>query len=67
MEALTGQTSGFKTIEHVFKALAETISEFNGLSLSKISDQGVSIVATNYKIPLLENERARKAAGIING
>jgi len=67
MEPLTGQTSGFKTIENVFKGLSETIAEFNGLSLSKISDQGVPIIATNHRIPLLENERASKAAGIING
>ena len=33
----------------------------------KIGDLGLSVVETGVKIPLLENERARKAAGLING
>jgi NADH-quinone oxidoreductase subunit G len=65
--AISGETSGLHNIEDVFKQLAATISNFNGLTLSKIGDQGTVIQETGYKIPLLENERASAAAGIING
>lgn len=54
-------------IENVFKKLSESVSEFENLTLSRITDQGVVITQTNHVIPLLENERARKAAGVING
>lgn len=54
-------------IEDVFKAMAEATAEFNGLSLSKIGDLGKPVIETGVTIPLLENERARKAAGLING
>ena len=54
-------------IEDVFKAMAEAVSEFEGLSLSKIGHQGLPIADTDHKILLLENERAAKAAGTIVG
>ena len=47
--------------------LAENVAAFNGLTLSKIGHQGTPIADTGYQIPLLANERARKAAGLING
>jgi NADH-quinone oxidoreductase subunit G len=62
---LAGETQNL--IEDVFKDIASTTQEFNGLSLSKIGHQGTSIIETGYQIPLLQNEGARKAAGIING
>ncbi|MES2982690.1 MAG: molybdopterin-dependent oxidoreductase [Verrucomicrobiota bacterium] len=65
--AVTGEKSALHSIEDVFKKLASTISVFDGQTLSKIGAQGVVIQETGYKIALLENERARKAAGIING
>ncbi|WP_193214873.1 molybdopterin-dependent oxidoreductase [Luteolibacter marinus] len=58
---------GPATIEDVFKSMAEGTAEFAGLSLSKIGDLGQPVTETGIKIPLLENERARKAAGLING
>jgi NADH-quinone oxidoreductase subunit G len=61
------QADGPAMIEDVFKTMAEGVTEFNGLSLSKIGDLGKPVVETGVKIPLLENERARKAAGLING
>ncbi len=67
ISAVTGEKSALHSIEDVFKKLASTISVFDGLTLSKIGAQGVVIHETEYKIALLENERARKAAGIING
>jgi NADH-quinone oxidoreductase subunit G len=54
-------------IEDIFKALAESVREFNGLTLSKIGHQGSPVLETGYQIPLLANERAAKAAGRING
>ncbi len=54
-------------IEDVFKAMAADIPEFKQLSLSKIGHQGTPVLETGYKIALLENERAAKAAGKIVG
>ena len=65
--AISGGKNEAHHIEDVFKALAENVSSFNGLTLSKIGHQGTQIAETGYQIPLLANERARKAAGLING
>lgn len=65
--ALSGEKNEVHHIEDVFKALAENVTAFNGLTLSKIGHQGIEIVDTGYQIPLLANERARQAAGLING
>ena len=65
--AITGESSGLHLIEDAFKEIAASVPAFEGLTLSKIGHQGVVIKETEYKIPLLENERARAAAGIING
>ena len=54
-------------IEDVFKAMAAKVPEFEGLNLSKIGDLGKPVVETGVTIPLLENERARKASGQIVG
>ena len=54
-------------IEDVFKAMRDEVTEFEGLTHSKIGELGVSVTDTGVKIPLLENERARKAAGEIVG
>lgn len=67
ISSVTGEKSVIHSIEEVFKKLASTVSEFNGMTLSKIGAQGVVIHETGYKVALLENERSRKAAGIING
>ncbi|MCW1883377.1 molybdopterin-dependent oxidoreductase [Luteolibacter flavescens] len=63
----TNLANGPAMIENVFKSMAEAVTEFNGLTLSKIGDLGLPVTETGVKIPLLENERARKAAGLING
>jgi NADH-quinone oxidoreductase subunit G len=54
-------------IENIVKDMVGSVKEFNGITLSKIGDLGTVVTETDYKIPLLENERARAAAGIING
>jgi len=65
--AISGGKNESHLIEDIFKSLAAGIPEFNGLTLSKIGHQGTQITETGYQIPLLANERARKAAGLING
>jgi NADH-quinone oxidoreductase subunit G len=65
--AITGDKHEIHHIEDVFKAIAENIPAFQNLTLSKIGHQGTQITETGHKIPLLENERARKAAGLVNG
>jgi NADH-quinone oxidoreductase subunit G len=67
IQAISDQKLELAMIEQVFKQLASNVTEFSDLTLSKIGDQGVVITETNHKILLLENERARKAAGVING
>ena len=67
ISAVSGEKSVLQSIEDVFKKLAAAVPSFDGLTLSKIGAQGVVIQETEYKIALLENERARKAAGIITG
>jgi len=65
--ALSGGKNEAPMIEDVFKAMAETLPALEGLSLTKIGHQGKQVLDTGYQIPLLANERARKAAGLING
>ncbi|MGB6219708.1 molybdopterin-dependent oxidoreductase [Haloferula sp.] len=54
-------------IEDIFKDMAAKTSSLEGLTLSKIGDLGQIVTETGVTIPLLENERARKAAGEIVG
>ena len=54
-------------IEDIVKDMASSVAEFDGITLSKIGDLGKVVTETGYEIPLLKNERARAAAGIING
>ncbi|MFC7336177.1 molybdopterin-dependent oxidoreductase [Haloferula chungangensis] len=54
-------------IEDIFRDMSGNVSEFEGLTLSKIGDLGQVVTETGVTIPLLENERARKAAGEIVG
>jgi NADH-quinone oxidoreductase subunit G len=65
--AISGGKNDAYLIEDIFKAIAANVPAFHGLTLSKIGHQGAQIAETGYIIPLLANERARKAAGLING
>jgi NADH-quinone oxidoreductase subunit G len=65
--AHTGEMVGIHLIEDLFKQIAATVPAFQGLTLSRIGHQGTVVLETDHKIPLLENERARKASGLING
>ncbi len=65
--ALSPNLKPVHLIEDLFKLLAAKVTEFNSLTLTKIGHQGIQVIDTGYQIPLLQNERARKAAGLING
>ena len=62
-----GGSNGIHTIEDVFKRLAAEVPALTGLTFSKSGDQGVQVLETAEKIPLLEREKERKAKGIIVG
>jgi len=62
-----GGSNGLYSVEDVFKAMANDITAFNGLTFAKIGDLGIPLIETNEKIPLLEREKERKAKGIIVG
>ncbi len=64
--SISGEANEVHMIEDVFKAMAENLTVFNGLTLSKIGHQGVPIAETGYQIPLLDKESARRAAGLIS-
>src|SRR5438552_15245504 len=44
-QAITG-SNGIYTIEDVFKQMADSVPQLNGLSLSKIGDLGLKLIAT---------------------
>ena len=62
-----GGGNGLYLIEDVFKELASEVSEFEGLTLSKVGSQGIELIETDETIPLLERERERIAKGEIVG
>ncbi|MDQ2867852.1 MAG: molybdopterin-dependent oxidoreductase [Verrucomicrobiota bacterium] len=45
---MNSRASGLDSIEDVFKQMADAIPELNGLSLSKIGDTGVRVIATPH-------------------
>ncbi len=63
---LTG-SNGVHGVDDVFRLMAAAIPAFNGLSLQKIGNQGIALLETGVRIPLLERERERRAKGMING
>jgi NADH-quinone oxidoreductase subunit G len=62
-----GGSNGIHTVQDVFKRLSAEVPALNGLTFSKIGDQGVQVLETGENIPLLEREKERKAKGIIVG
>ena len=62
-----GGGNGIYLVEDVFKEMAGEIKEFEGLTLSKIGDQGVPLLKTSETIPMLVRERERIARGEIVG
>jgi len=49
-QQLTG-TNSIYLVEDVFKQIAEAIPDLQGLSLSKIGDQGIELVQENEEAP----------------
>jgi NADH-quinone oxidoreductase subunit G len=50
IQQLTG-SNGIYLIEDVFKQITESIPEMNGLSLSRIGDQGIHLVEETEEVP----------------
>ncbi len=50
IQQLTG-SNGIYLIEDVFKQITESIPEMNGLSLSRIGDQGIQLVEETEEVP----------------
>jgi NADH-quinone oxidoreductase subunit G len=65
--AINGETSNMYMLEDVLKIITSNISEFNGITFSKIGDQGIQLIETGVEIPLLTKERERAEAGLIVG
>jgi len=55
------------SMDGVLKAISSDIEAFAGQTFGSIGDLGVQITETGVTIPLLEQEKARKDAGIIVG
>ncbi len=47
--------------------MAAEISEFAGLTLAKIGAEGIALLPSDEKIPLLTREADRRAKGVIVG
>jgi NADH-quinone oxidoreductase subunit G len=65
-QALTG-SNGLYMIEDVFKVMAAEVKAFAGLNLGKIGPLGLPLLDTGESVPLLQQEAARRAKGIIVG
>ncbi|MEM7603529.1 MAG: molybdopterin-dependent oxidoreductase, partial [Verrucomicrobiota bacterium] len=65
-QEVTG-SNGVHGVDDVFRMMASAVKEFEGLTWSKIGDQGLPLLETGVKIPLLEKEAERKAKGLIVG
>jgi len=65
--AISGEQNNIYMIEEVLKLIASNITEFNGITFSKIGDLGTPIIETGVEIPLLTKERESAEAGIIVG
>ena len=62
-----GGSNGLYMIEDVFKQLAGSVDCLKDLTFSKIGKQGVQILETDEKIPLLEREQERIAKKLVVG
>jgi NADH-quinone oxidoreductase subunit G len=62
-----GGSNGLYMVEDVFKQLAGSVDCFKDLTFSKVGKQGVQVLVTEEKIPLLEREQERIAKKLIVG
>ena len=67
--ALSGESTSEapQSIDQLSTIISESIDQFEGHTLAKIPDNGVSIIETGVTIPLIEREATRKANGEIVG
>ncbi|SHJ41471.1 NADH dehydrogenase subunit G [Rubritalea squalenifaciens DSM 18772] len=59
--AYTGEKNDLYMLEDVIKIIAQAVPAFEGITLSKIGDQGTQLIETGESIPLLEREKERVA------
>lgn len=59
--AYTGEKNDMYMLEDIVKVMSQAIPAFEGITLSKIGDQGIPFIETNETIPLLEKEKQRIA------
>ena len=55
----TGEANDMYMLEDIVKVLAQAVPAFEGVTLSKIGDQGIQLLETGVTIPLLEKEKQR--------
>jgi len=65
--AISKEANDMYMIEDILKIIATNVAEFNGVTFSKIGNQGIQLIETGVEIPLLTKERERASAGIIVG
>ena len=65
--AISKEANDMYMIEDILKIVATNVAEFNGVTFSKIGNQGIQLIETGVEIPLLTKERERASAGIIVG
>lgn len=62
-----GGGNGIYSSADIFNLLTKEISDFSGLKLEDIGDQGIPFLDTGVTLPLVEREKARIAKGEIVG
>ena len=60
-----GGSNGIYMIEELVKEMSENVSKLKGISLGKICSQGMHLIDTDERVPLLEKEGERRSMGII--
>ena len=55
----TGEANDMYMLEDIVKVIAQAVPAFEGVTLSKIGDQGMQLIETGETIPLLEKEKLR--------
>ena len=60
-----GGDEGGPLIEELFAEMSREVRRFRGLSLGKIGSRGVHLIDVDERVPLLQKEAQRRAAGLI--
>ncbi len=62
-----GGGNGIYSVGDVFKEMASTIKQFEGLTLAGVGERGLPLLKTKNTVPMLEREKERIAKGEIVG